>query len=343
MVRRHVSHGSWRKQSLAFELAAVGEHLQEPRVVHRRAGRTGAAGIVLRGDGHVVQRDRFARGLVGRERLGEALDLLTRHVKRRVDDSERLEDALVEESAERCAGHGLDDATRDVRRHAVLPRGAGLVGEGDLREARELLLRRDALPVDVRLRVELLDARVRREAAVDQARGVTEQIVDLHRTLRRHRREAGLAGAVGRLDEDVELRELWQIHADRVRQANAALFDEHHRRDGCERLRHRVEAKDGVLRHRSARRGVELSNGLEVRDLSLPDDHRDCAGEALRLDLPRKRGCDAPETLLRQPDLLGTCRRERTRDEREQHEQESREDCSQSMHGRPPSMTTGSL
>src|SRR5262249_3097127 len=98
-------------------------------------------------------------------------------------------------------------------------------------------------------------------------------------------------------DEDVELGELWQIHADGIRQANAALFDEHHRRDGGERLRHRVETKDRVLRHRGARLRVELPDRLEIRDLSPSSDDRDRAGEALRLDFARKGGRDTPETL----------------------------------------------
>jgi hypothetical protein len=68
------------------------------------------------------------------------------------------------------------------------------MGERHLAEPLDLLLGRDVGPVDTVLLVQLLDPRVRREHAVDEARGVPEQILYRDVAVRRDHAVDDLAG-----------------------------------------------------------------------------------------------------------------------------------------------------
>jgi hypothetical protein len=103
----------------------------------------------------------------------------------------------------------------------------------------------------------------------------------------------GVVGqAPGRIhlgDADLLLGESGQVLGDGIGENDLPLFRQHHRRDGHEGLRHRVEAEDGVLRHRRAARRIAGAEGLEVGDAALARDDRDGAGKLLRLDLRLQR------------------------------------------------------
>src|SRR6185503_20065144 len=121
MIGRHLPDRGPRQYALAVELASVRQHLKEARVVDGDARRAGAAGVVLRRDRDVVERDGLARRLVDGQRLRQTLDLVGGHEERRVGHPERPEQAGFEKAAERHAADRFDDAARDVGRQTVLP------------------------------------------------------------------------------------------------------------------------------------------------------------------------------------------------------------------------------
>ena len=339
MVRRHVAHGGAGEKPDALELAAVEQHLTEARVVRGRAGRAGATGIVLRRHGDVEQLDRLARRLVGLVGLGKARGLRLRYQERSVVHLERREDSLAEEPAERRARHHFDDAAEHVGRQAVLPGAPGLMGQRHLGEPLDLLGRRDVAPVDADLGVELLHLGVAREAAVHEARRVAQQVLNRHLALGRHQCVHCLAGVgVEPGNAHLEIRELGQILRDGIAQHQPPLFDEHHRGDRRERLGHRIEAEDRVLRHRRSRDGIALADALEVGDLPLAghqgDGARVLATGYLGLhDLGRPR-----EALGREPDFLGLGGRQAVGPDegREQKRDEDGNESRESRHGGPP-------
>jgi hypothetical protein len=188
----------------------------------------------------------FPRRPIGGERLGEAPDLLGGHEERRVRHAERAEQPAVEKTAERHAAHRFDDPAGDISRQTVLPHGSGLPSQRDPGERLDLLGRRDTRPVDVLLGVELLEISVR-GGRIDESGRVTQEVVHGDGPLSCHDRVGRLPGGIGALHEHLQLRQLGQIDADWIIQAQASVLDEHHDRHRRERLRHRVEPEDRVL------------------------------------------------------------------------------------------------
>jgi hypothetical protein len=96
-------------------------------------------------------------------------------------------------------------------------------------------------------------------------------------------------------------------------QLDHTLLDQHHRRDGRDRLGHRREAEDRVLAHRLGFGSVLISVRLEVNDLTAPRDQGDGARKHAPVDLLRHHRCDAGQALLGHAlEFVGRSRRMRT-------------------------------
>ena len=120
-----------------------------------------------------------------------------------------------------------------------------------------------------------------REQPVGEARCVAHQLAHGHRMI-------GVLNhghAVGPiLLRDLEIRELGNELRHRVVEREATLVVVGHQRDTDDRLRHRVDAEDRVLRDRDPVLDVLLAVGVEEDDLALARDHRDDAGEFAVVD-----------------------------------------------------------
>ena len=117
--------------SIDSAVAAIKEHLAEVRVVTCGRQQRGPAGDPGRPNGRVAHR----RALAGcRVDLGLRRPREGNRAEAGIFETERLADAFDEEPVEAGSGGHLDHPAEDVGRHSVLPRAAGLVGEGDLRE-----------------------------------------------------------------------------------------------------------------------------------------------------------------------------------------------------------------
>ena len=222
--------------------------------------------------------------------------------KRRVVHLQRLPDRVGEVAAERLAGDLLDDGAEDVERQAVLEDRAGLVDErqlgqrlGHLGRAAHVRGRAAARPLG-RDRAAGIGA-----AAVGEARGVAEQVVDQDRPLLRLERDL----AVGRGHADLHGRESREVVGELALQRQARLLGQRQRADGDHRLGHRRQLEDRVGRRRHAARLVGEAERLEVDELALARDRDDGAGDAVALDLAGEEGLDAAQPLARHADALG--------------------------------------
>ena len=135
---------------------------------------------------------------------------------------------------------------------------------------------------------------------------MTQEIVDRHWPLCRCERVGGLPARIGARHRDLEFGKLGQVDADGIPQAQTPVLDKQHRRHRRERLGHRVEPKDRVLRHRGARLGIELPEGFEVRDGPLARHEGHSARKAAGLDLAGQRLANPREALAREADFFGT-------------------------------------
>ena len=203
------------------------------------------------------------------------------------------------------AAHRLDHAAEHVGGEAVLPGRAGLMGERHPRDPLDLLGRGDRVPGHPFLGVRLLHPGVARVRPVDEPGGVAEQVLDRHLALGRHQRVGHLAGlGVEAGDAHLERLELREVPGDGIVEQDAPVLHQHHDRDRGERLGHRVEAEDRVLRHGRAALRIALAQRLEVGDLAPPRHQRDRAGIAALGDLALDHLGDARQLRRGEADLL---------------------------------------
>ena len=196
-----------------------------------------------------------------------------------------------------------------------MPGSARLEGERHARHALDLLGRRHAarfvvhvFAVDAGAFQAFLHRRVLSDLAVGQAGSMTQQVLHGHRPLRRN---DVVGRRVGRLDgnADAHFVETGEEFADRVGELDAAVLDEHHRRNRGERLGHRVDAEDAVFAHRH-RRALHAYRVL-VDELALPRHHHHRAAEAAVGDLLLQRRADLCEPLRRHAHRLRLGHRKR--------------------------------
>lgn len=198
---------------------------------------------------------------------------------------ERFEDSLAHESRQRRAASARDQHSQYFGAHVIQPPLARVIGE---RQASETLH-------------ELIGSSRERECAERQAR------FDKRPLQRAHRREEGnlavsgaerqkvtygdraLGGhgivelAVDR-PQDPPVRQFRQESINRIVEPQPAFFDENHRGDGSDRLRHRSQAEERIRLH--SRRAIEAkrANGIDVLRTS-PTDHRNEAGQLTAINM----------------------------------------------------------
>jgi hypothetical protein len=124
--------------------------------------------------------------------------------------------------------------------------------------------------------------------AVGDAGGVAQQVVNRHLPLSRDQIQLRLAVVALGLNADLGLRESRDVLRDRLLQRQLSLLHQHQGRHRGDRLRHRVDAKQRVWRHRRLGRYVANAEALEVDRPAAPlhqhDDTRDVAGCNLGLE-----------------------------------------------------------
>jgi hypothetical protein len=97
----------------------------------------------------------------------------------------------------------------------------------------------------------------------------------------------------------------------RIGELDLAVLDQHHGGDRDERLGHRIDAEDGIERHRLALFLVLVAGGVGIDELALAGDEHDRARElAVACRLGQHR-VDAVELLLGNANLLGLRLRQR--------------------------------
>jgi len=154
-----------------------------------------------------------------------------------------------------------------------------------------------------------------------------------------HERVNGLAGVgVETRNAHLKIRELRQKLRDRVAEDEPALLDEHHGGDRGERLGHRVQAKDRVLRHRRAGPRIALAEALEVRDLALARDEDDRTRVPTARNLGLQHLGDTRQPLRGESDVFGFRSRQRIGPDegREDDTEERGDEGREPGHGEPP-------
>ncbi len=179
---------------------------------------------------------------------------------------------LVEQDVERLARGDFDDGAEDVGRSANSARPCRRIeGEGEGGDGfREV----ERGPVEARvagLHVHLAEFGFLVEHAVDEARLMAHEIA-----------HGDLAGGRVRLAlafEDFRVGEFGNVFRDRIFEPELAFLDQLHGGDGNDRLRHRIDAEDGLGRHRvSIARAFRADRG-DVHDFPALGDEEDRAGD----------------------------------------------------------------
>ncbi len=200
-------------------------------------------------------------------------------VERGLRHLQRRQDAFGQERAERFAGDDLDDAAENVGRAAVIPFRAGLAHQRHAGDHGRVFGVGDLAAAQPRLLVQLLDGAVA-GVVVGQARGVPQQVLNGHLPLHRHQVELAVV-----LDADLLLGKLRNEFCDRVVEDEVAVLDQHHDADRDDRLGHREDAEDAVVRHRRGCGRALAADRIEPADLTAPRHHHGRAGEGALVDL----------------------------------------------------------
>ena len=300
MVAGHVVDGATPEQSDAVEFALVQEHVGEAQVVVCGSDEPAASAehrrwLVRRPPEGVRRRHGLAGRRVADVQRGEAVHRLVGHVEVGVGHPERLEDAGAEELVERHAGHDLDEAAQDVRRHAVVPLAARLERQRHLGPQRAALGERGArriAPLEPATAVDRIgDVGV--VEPVRESGGVGEEVPHTNRfDLRfghwREERTRPVHPGVG---------ELRQPLGDRRLQLEQALLVEHHRGDRGDGLGHREHPHDGVVGERCAGGDVSMACRRRVDELAGPTDGDVPSGELLLFDVSLEVAVDPGESV----------------------------------------------
>ena len=192
------------------------------------------------------------------------VQLFLGHVERRVDHAERVEDALLQELAERLSGELLDQVALHVDADAVVPARARLGQERQVGQLVDHRLQGFVRVEDALLAVEPVDV-VRGAEAVAQTARVRHQLGHRHRALGVHQARLAVGPVAG---VHLQVREPGDVARHRVVEAPLALFVEHHQGDAGDRLRHRVDAEDGIALHRRAALDVPDAGHVDVDQLA---------------------------------------------------------------------------
>ena len=177
------------------------------------------------------------------------------------------------------AGDDFDDAAENVGGAAVVPFRAGLAHQRQAGDHRGVFGIADLAAAQPRLLVHLLHQAVA-GVVVGDARGVAQQILDRHRPLQRHEVELAVV-----LDADLLVGKFRNEFRNGIAEQEMAVLDQHHDADRDDRLGHREDAEDRVVRHRCRCRRALPAERLEPADLAAPRHHHGRAGQGSLVDL----------------------------------------------------------
>jgi hypothetical protein len=132
---------------------------------------------------------------------------------------------------------------------------------------------------------------------------VREQVPHPHGLGRRHRERLVLAAA----GPHPRVRKRGDEALDRVVELERAFLPQQHRRDGCDRLGHRVDAELRVELDRQARLDVAQAALGDVDHLAVAGDQREEAGQLALVDVALVVAVDAVEAFRVEAGLDGIC------------------------------------
>ena len=222
--------------------------------------------------------------------------LASRGVERGLGHLQRRQDALGQERTERLAGDDFDDAAEHVGRAAVVPAFAGLADQRHAGDDGGVFGVADLAAAQPRLLVELLHRAVA-GVVVSQTRGVPQQV--LHRRLPLHRHQLELAVV---LDADLLVGKFRNEFGDGIAEDEVAVLDQHHDADRDDRLGHREDAEQAVMRHRRRSCRALAADRIEPADLAAARHHHGRAGQGSLVDLALEGIRHQLQPLGRQPD-----------------------------------------
>ena len=113
--------------------------------------------------------------------------------------------------------------------------------------------------------------------------------------MRRLEREDFGAGIRLGVDADLNLGKRWNVFGHRVRQRQPAFLDQHHRRETCDRLSHRMQCKNGIRRHRPLGGDVANAEAFEIDRPAVLLDQYDRARQLPGRDFVVEKFSDALE------------------------------------------------
>ena len=142
-------------------------------------------------------------------------------------------------------------------------------------------------------------------SAVTDAGGMRQQVLDRHVAVRGHELHARVSGPrIDAPDGDFQVAQRRDPARGGRPQREAVLLVQDHHRDAGDRLAHRVDAEERVLRHGFLRFEVAVAVGVEVGDLAAAGDQAGGAGDLPGLDVAVHRRVDAGQAFGREADLL---------------------------------------
>ena len=275
VIRCHQFDGFAPQQPHVAQPAIIGEHGAESGVVHRRADQPAAAGFKNRRALHVQQRNVGPVFRVFRKRFGDAGVIFLRHRECGVGHTEGTQYARRKKFAQRLAGNDFHQPAQHVGGTRIFPVRTGLMQQRQRPQRRDVigvgLLQAGNTGLDIGL--------VHRPIAtkfVCQAGRMAQKI--LHRD-----RAFGGHGTHHRR------RERGNILANGVGQQQPAFFPQHHDRDRYDGFGHRIDAENGVLRHRCAARR-QRTKRLMVGDFAMTGDQSHRTGHVTGRRTTLQRG-----------------------------------------------------
>ena len=189
----------------------------------------------------------------------------------------------VRKALEALAGDDLDDAAENVGGAAVVPLRARLAHQRHAGDQRGVLGVADLAAAQPRLLIQLLHQAVA-GVIVGDARGVAQQVLYRHLPLERDEVELAVV-----LDADLLVGKFRDEFRDGIAEQEMAVLDQHHDADRDDRLGHREDPEDRVVRHRRAGRRALPAERLEPADLAAPRHQHGRTGQGALVDLALER------------------------------------------------------
>ena len=153
----------------------------------------------------------------------------------------------------------------------------------------------DLAAAQPRLLIELLHQAVA-GVVVGDTRSMAQQVLHGHRPVGRHQFELAVV-----LNADLLIGKFRNVFGDRVVEQQMAFLQQHHDADGDDRLCHREDAEDRILRHRRRGSGILFAQSIEPADLAAACHHHGHARYGSLVDIALERIRHALQSNRRQP------------------------------------------